>query len=106
MRGELGEVLGCGVRVDDATARQAGESDVGQSSERHPVDNERHLLEGGERGVQARPVVRSYSGHFARTQAFGRLPSRDTRRSLAVLVERHQRHDRQRGHAADRLDRG
>ena len=57
MRRELAEVLRRRVRVDDATARQARESDVRKRGERLPVLA--HLLECRQRREQARAVVRA-----------------------------------------------
>ena len=93
MRGELCEVLRCGVRIDDAAAGEAREADVRQCGERPPVGL--HLLERLERGQQAAAVIGADRGDVELVEALGRLARGDAGQRLGALVEGHQRHDRQ-----------
>ena len=103
MGGELGEVLRCRVRIDDATAGEAREADVRQRGERPPVGL--HLLERLERRQEAAAVIGADRGDVELVEALGRLARGDAGQRLGALVEGHQRHDRQARHAAHRLDR-
>ena len=64
-----------------------------------------HLLERGQRGEQARAVVRADRGDVELGQPLGRLARRHAGERLGALVEGHQRDDRQARDAAHRLDR-
>ncbi len=102
--GELGEVLGCGVRVDDTTAGEAREADVRERGERYAAA---HLLERLERDQQPAAVVGADRGDIELPQAIRGFACVNARQGLRTVVERHQRHDRQRRdhpHRADRVD--
>ena len=78
VRGELGEVLGRGVRVDDPVAGHACEADVRHRGERQAVVA--HLAQRGERGLDARAVVRADRGHAELAEALAPPPWRPGRR--------------------------
>ena len=103
MRGELGEVLGRGVRVDDAVAGHAGEADVGHCGEREAVAV--HLAERGEGGLDARAVVRADRGDAELAEAFRGACGRDPGERFRARVEREHGEHRERGDGADRFDR-
>ena len=81
----------------------AREADVRHRGERQPVAA--HRLERGERGEEARAVVRADRGHICVAKARGRLRGGDPGERLRVLVEGQHRDDRQARDALDRLDR-
>ena len=103
LRSELREVLGCRVRVDDPRAGKAGETDVRERREHEPVAF--HFGERRERRGGAGAVVRADRGEVELREALAGLPRADAAERLRVLVERHQRDDRQRRNSANRLDR-
>ena len=104
VRRELGEVLGRGVRVDDAAAAQAREADVRQHGQRWAAVSS-HRLQGCQCGVQACAVVRPDRGQLERPQPLRRLGRGDAGERLGALVEGQRRHDRQARDAAHGLDR-
>ena len=57
--GELGEVVGRRVRVDDAAARAAGRPTFGCAVSGRPFATARHLGECGKRGLRAEAAVRA-----------------------------------------------
>ena len=59
--GELGEVLRRRVRIDDAAAGEAGETDVGERGQRLAVVA--HVLQRRERRQQPRTVILADGGH-------------------------------------------
>ena len=99
---ELGEVLGRRVGIDDAAADDRDEADVRQRRERQV--RVAHRGERVERGVRAGAVVVADRRHVEPGQPGGGLGGADAARGLGVLVEREQRHDRQRGDAAHGRD--
>ena len=103
MRGELGEVLGRRVRVDDATTREAGEPDVGQGRQRQIAVP--HLLERGESREETASVVGSDRRDVESAQPVGGLARGHARERLRRLVEGHQRNDREPRDGANGLDR-
>ena len=104
MRGELGEVLGRGVRVDDPVAGHAGEADVRHRRERHAVAA--HRVQSPKRGLDAGAVVRAGGGDAELAQARDCIGRGDAREGFRLLVEGEHGQDRQRGDAAHGLDRG
>ena len=100
---ELREVLRRRVRVDDASAGEAGETDVRQRGERLAVLA--HSFEGGECREQTGAVVRADRGDVELGQPVGCLGRRHAGERFRALVERQQRDDRQARHAPHRLDR-
>ena len=103
MRGELAEVLGCRMWIDDAAARHAREPDVRERCKRLLALT--HLLERGERGKEAGAVIRTDRGDVELHQPSRRLGRRHARERLGALVERQERDDREARHASHRLDR-
>ena len=104
LRRELREVLRRRVRIDDAVPGQARQADVRQRSEHEPVAL--HVLERGERARGTGAVVRAHGGDAHLGESLARVPRRHAAEGLRLVVERHQRDDRQTRHAADGLDRG
>ena len=80
------------MRVDDATAGQARETDVRQRCERLAVLA--HLLERRERSEKPRPVVRPDRGDVLLRQARGCFGRGHARERFGALVERQQGDDR------------
>ena len=103
VRGEVGEVLGRRMREDDPAPGQAREADVRHGHEW--LSRAAHLLDRPERRLQAEPVVGAQRGHVLIRQGCGGVARRDAAERVRVLVEREQRDDRERGHAAHRIDR-
>ena len=106
LRGELGEVVGRRVRVDDAPAGAAGQADVRLRGQRQAVRGRAHLPERGERGLRAEPAVRPGGHDPERAQALDRVARMDAGEGLAVLVERELGDDRKRRDRLYRPDRG
>ena len=93
--------VACG--IDDTSAGEAREAEVRQGRQRRAVAA--HALERGQRRLEPGAVVRAHRRHVEPAQVLGGSLRRDTGERLRVLVEGQQRHDRQRGDAAYRLDR-
>ena len=103
MRGELAEVVGSRVRVDDPSPGEARETDVRQRRERHTVGA--HLLERLERGQEAGAVVRAHGGDVESAQPVGGFPGGHAGERLGALVEGEERDDRQARNRPDGFDR-
>ena len=91
------------MRVDDPAADDAGEADVRQRGEGEA--GAAHGRERGQGGVRAGAVVRPDRRDVERREPTGRLGGVDPACRLGLLVERQQRHDRERRHLAHRFDR-
>ena len=105
VRGELGEVFGRRVRVDDAAAGEAREADVRQRGERRAVLGA-HRLERRQGGVEPGAVVGADRGEAQGAQPRGRVGRGHAGERLGALVEGQRGDDRERGDAANRGDRG
>ncbi len=103
VRGELREVLRRRVRVDDAVAGHARETDVRHRGEREPVAV--HLAQRGEGGLDAGAVIRADRGHAEVAEAFSGVSGGEPRERFCARVERQHCEHRQGGDAADGLDR-
>ena len=86
------------MRIDHAPAGEAREAEVRQRRERRPVAG--HLLERRQRRLEPCAVVRAHRRHVELAEALGRRRGLHSAERLRVLVEGHQRDDRQRRHAA------
>ena len=102
--GEVAEVLGRRVGVDDAPADDAREADVGQGGKRHA--GVAHRVEREQRGVRAGAVVRPDRRDVELREPPAGGARIDAAARLGLVVEREQRHDRKRRGSADGLDRG
>ena len=86
LRGEVAEVLGRRVRVDDPPADDAREADVRQRRERQP--DVAHRVERRQGRVRAGTVVRPDRRHVEGGKPFGRCGRVDPARHLGVVVVR------------------
>jgi hypothetical protein len=91
--GELGEVVGGGVREEDTVADKTRETDVRQRREDESVPL--HRRERVQCCRRAGAVVRAHGGNTEAVQSLGRGLGRDAAERLAVGVEGHQGHDRE-----------
>ena len=103
MCGELGEVLGRGVRVDDPVPGHAREPDVRHGGEREAVAA--HLGQRCERRLDARAVVCARGGDAELGEPVDRFPGGQAGKRLGAGVEGQHCEDRQGGDAADGFDR-
>ncbi len=90
--------------IDDAPADDAREADVGQRGERHA--GVAHRVEREQRRMRSGAVVRSDRRDAELREPPAGSARVDAAARLGLVVEREQRHDRQRRRSADGLDRG